>query len=110
MNYILSVKNREPKPFDYALTKSEMVIRRLQEYEFEQKAIYNFDLMEQLLSNDNEKIKLNLFIQQLSDESESSWRFIDEFVDRTKYIEKFIILLASQCSSMQQSIPLLKVL
>lgn len=96
MNYILSVKNREPKPFDYALTKSEMVIRRLQEYEFEQKAIYNFDLMEQLLSNDNEKIKLNLFIQLLSDGSELSWKFINEFVDRTKYKEKFIILLATE--------------
>ena len=41
MNFILAVKNREPKPFDYSLTKTEMVIQRLQDYEFERKEIYN---------------------------------------------------------------------
>lgn len=46
MNFILAVKNREPKPFDYSLTKTEMVIQRLQDYEFERKEIYNFSLLE----------------------------------------------------------------
>ena len=49
MNFILSVKNQIPLAFDYQLTKVSRVIERLQEYEFEQKTIYNFDLMEQLL-------------------------------------------------------------
>lgn len=49
MNFILSVKNQSPLEFDYQLTKTSMVIERLQEYEFEQKAIYNFNLLEQLL-------------------------------------------------------------
>lgn len=95
MNFILSVKNREPKDFSYSLTKTAMVIQRLQEYEFEEKAIYNFDLMEQLLTNDVEKDKRKIFIQQLSDESSISWNFIDEFVDQTKYQKKFIVLLSS---------------
>lgn len=47
MNFILSVKNREPKSFDYSLTATMVVAKRLQPYEFEQKAIYNFSLMEQ---------------------------------------------------------------
>ena len=95
MNFILSVKNREPKDFTYNLTKKARVIQRLQEYEFEEKAVYNFDLMEQLLSNDDEKEKRNIFIRQLSDGSDISWSFIDEFVDKTKYQEKFIILMSS---------------
>ena len=48
MNFILAVKNQEPQPFDYQLTKIKQVIQRLQDYEFEQKAIYNFQIMEEL--------------------------------------------------------------
>ena len=95
MQFILSVKNKEPEAFDYRLTKTAMVVQRLQEYEFEQKEIYNFDLMEQLLSDDNESAKREVFIQQLADESETSWRFIDEFIDRTKKQKKLIGLLFS---------------
>lgn len=95
MNFILSVKNREPKEFSYRLTKTARVIQRLQKYEFEEKAVYNFDLMEQLLANDDEKDKRKIFIQQLSDESDISWNFIDEFIDQTKFQEKFIVLLSS---------------
>ena len=82
MNYILSVKNREPKPFDYTLTKSEMVIRRLQEYEFEQKAIYNFQIMEELLGEEKISNKLEVFVRQLADGAETSWQFIDELLIR----------------------------
>lgn len=88
MNFILSVKNREPKSFDYSLTATMVVAKRLQPYEFEQKAIYNFSLMEQLLSSDDEIEKRKIFIEQLSDESDVSWQFIDEFM------EKFIVLLS----------------
>lgn len=95
INFILSVKNREPKDFSYSLTKTARVIQRLQEYEFEEKAVYNFDLMEQLLSNDEEIDKRNIFIQQLSDESDISWSFVDEFIDKTKFQKKFIVLLSS---------------
>lgn len=94
MNFILSVKNREPKSFDYSLTATILVAKRLQAYEFEQKAIYNFSLMEQLLSNDDEVEKRKIFIEQLSDESDVSWQFIDEFMERTKFKKKFIVLLS----------------
>lgn len=99
MNFILSVKNREPLAFDYRLTKTPMVIQRLQEYEFEEKAIYNFALLEELLSED-ESVKLSAFINQLSDEQESSWRFIDEFFSYTKQRERFIQLLTEKWAGM----------
>lgn len=95
MNFILSVKNQEPLTFDYQLTKTPMVIQRLQEYEFEEKAIYNFTLLEELLS-EGESVKLSAFINQLSDEKETSWRFIDEFFSCTKQREGFIQLLAEK--------------
>lgn len=95
MNFILSVKNREPKPFNYNLTKTNIIVQRLQNYEFEQKEIYNFSLFEYLLKS-KEKEKLNIFIKQLSDESDRSWKFIDEFFDRIENKQEFISLLADR--------------
>ena len=99
MNFILAVKNQMPLDFDYHLTKTPMIIERLQVYEFEQKAIYNFDLLEQLLEKGNSE-KLMAFIQQMTDGDDFSWRFIDEFVNRTSKQPLFIRLLAENWSGM----------
>jgi len=100
MNFIISVKNQEPKSFDYELIKVEMVIKRLQEYEFEQKAIYNFQLLDQLLEDREESDKLELFAKQLSDETNVSWQFIDEFVEITVHLSEFIKILSQQWQGM----------
>ena len=99
MNFILSVKNQEPLAFDYQLTKTPMVLQRLQEYEFEEKAIYNFTLLEELLS-EGESVKLSAFINQLSDEREISWHFINEFFSCTKQRKQFIQLLSQKWTGM----------
>lgn len=99
MNFILSVKNQSPLAFDYQLTKISMVIERLQDYEFEQKAIYNFDLLEELLVK-GPATKLTAFVVQLADETETSWKFIDEFVSRTEHQDFFIRLLAERWTGM----------
>lgn len=99
MNFILAVKNQTPLDFDYHLTKIPMVVERLQTYEFEQKAIYNFDLLEELLGEENSE-KLMAFIQQLADGDDLSWRFIDEFVNRTSKLPLFIRLLSTNWAGM----------
>ena len=99
MNFILAVKDQTPLDFDYHLTKIPMVVERLQEYEFEQKAIYNFDLLEELLGEENSE-KLMAFIQQLADGDDLSWRFIDEFVNRTSKLPLFIRLLSKNWTGM----------
>lgn len=93
MNFILAVKNQTPMDFDYHLTKTAMVVERLQTYDFEQKAIYNFDILEQLLGAETSE-KLKVFIRQLADGDDISWRFIDEFVSRTTKQPLFIHLMA----------------
>lgn len=100
MNYILSVKNREPKPFNYVITKTEQVVHRLQLHEFSQKETLNYSLLEYLLSNENDNDKLSLLIKQLSDGSESSWEFVDSFVDFTAFESRFIKLLALKWNQM----------
>lgn len=97
MNYILAVKNMEKLPYNYNLTKVGMVIQRLQPYEFEQKSIFNFILLEYLLSEENENEKRMILIDQLSDRTVESWEFIDEFIEQTQYKERLIQLLKNQC-------------
>lgn len=104
MNFILAVKNMESQPFNYSLTKTPMVAKKLQAYEFGQKAIYNFDLLECVLSDDVHKEKLNYFIKQLADGNEQSWKFIDEFMDLTEYQSYFIKLISLCWPGMWESI------
>ena len=104
MNYILGIKNLSPKPYNYKLTRTDLVVKRLQPYEFEQEVIYNFDLLECLLSSEKYGEKLNLYIKQLSNGSEASWEFIDEFIDITKHKQRFIKILATHWEEMWDSI------
>ena len=94
MNYILSVKNLDPKPYSYQLIRIDMVIDNLQPYEFEQEAILNFDILEFLLSKDGYEEKKYLYLKLLSNDSEKSWEFINNFVDFTDYCDRFIQLLS----------------
>lgn len=99
-NFILSVKNQEGKEFSYPLVKVDRVIQHLQEYEFAHREIYNFSLLEGLLSMEKENQKLNAFLEQLSDEHPQSWQFISEFIYVTKQAGKFIRLLARRWKGM----------
>ena len=94
MNFILSVKNQERPFFEGGLIETNMVIQYLQDYEFEQKSIYNFRLLEELLKQEEVGNKLRILIHQLADEDDISWAFIDEFIEKTKYSDKFIQLLS----------------
>ena len=107
MNFILSVKNQSPLPFDYRLTKTSMIVKQLQVYEFEQKAVYNLDLLSELLLHGPVE-KLNAFLEQLKDEHEITWWFIDQFVDWTAQPDMFIGLLAKKWSGMWAYISLHK--
>ena len=100
MNYILAVKNMEKLPYNYNLTKVGMVIQRLQPYEFEQKSIFNFILLEYLLSEEEDIEKRTVLIGQLSDGTVESWKFIDEFINQTQYKERFIQILAMRWKNM----------
>lgn len=104
MNYILGIKNLTPSPYNYKLSRTDLVINRLQIYEFEKEEVYNFDLLEYLLSSEKYNEKLNLYIKQLSNGSENSWNFINEFIDITNYKQRFISILANHWNEMWDSI------
>ncbi|MBN9647599.1 hypothetical protein J0L31_11405 [Terrisporobacter glycolicus] len=79
-DFILSIRNYEPKNFDYNLTKITNIIEDLNYYEFEQKEALNVQLLEFILKNEQKyENELKSLMKQLSDESEISKEFIDEF-------------------------------
>ena len=100
MNYILSIKNHEAKPFDYAISKVDQVVRRLLPHEFEQREALNFSVLEYLLDSPKDDNKLLVMINQLSNNSEKSWQFVDEFVMKTSHVSRFIQLLAMSWDEM----------
>lgn len=102
MDFILSIKNQEPLEFNHHLTKIDEIIERLQDTEFKQREIYNFDLLEKLLSNKQQSRKLNIFIKQLTahlindnEKNSDTINFINKFIDYTNYKESFIKLLTN---------------
>ena len=75
MNFILAVKTHTLLEPSYHLEKTSNIVNKLQPYEFEQKEIYNYNLLEYLLSSDLNTDKRDIFIKQLSDETKQSWEF-----------------------------------
>lgn len=104
MNYILSIKDHEAKPFDYTITKTAQVVQRLLPHEFFQREALNFTVLEYLLSLTEDDDKLYAMILQLSDGSEFSWRFIDEFVMQTNHLPRFIRLITANWDQMWKHI------
>lgn len=92
MNFILNVRNHGGVNSWGGLSKIDQVIKRLSVYEFDQKEIYNFDLLEYMLKDDSNTEKCQRFIKQLSDEDERSWYFINTFMDLTKYTNKDLFI------------------
>lgn len=100
MNYILGIKNHEAKPFDYVISKTAQVVQRLLPHEFAQPEALNFTILEYLLSSAECDDKLATMIKQLSDGSDLSWQFIDEFVMQASHLPRFIRLLAMSWEQM----------
>ena len=100
MNYILGIKNHEAKPFDYVISKTAQVVHRLLPHEFAQREALNFTVLEYLLSSAECDDKLATMMKQLSDGSDLSWKFVDEFVMQTSHLPRFIHLLSQSWEQM----------
>lgn len=103
-NFVLAIKNQKALPFEYSLTKLEQLLQRLQTHDFKHKAIYNYSLLNYLLSSDKYEDKLEVFVEQLSDGTDDSWKFIDGFFHQTVHHTRFISLLAPKWQRMWDTI------
>lgn len=104
MNFILSIKNQKPLPFTYSLTKIPETLERLQIHEFGEKAILNFSLLKYMLLETHYDAQLEVFFEQLSNESTTSWNFINEFIDVEETEKYFVKRLATAWPGLWESV------
>lgn len=102
MNFILAVKTMDALPFDYGITMKNEVINRLQEYEFGQKSVLNFDVVDALLSSNKNtyKVKIQNLMKMLSDESDESWIFIDSYKNIGNHFDRLMAWLTKTWPNM----------
>ena len=93
----VKVKSREMSEFNYKLEKVEGVVKKIGEKYFEQKGIFNFDLLDFLLKNQLiYESRYKLFMKLLCDESEISLKFINEYIAQREDKKNFLTALLKE--------------
>ncbi len=91
MNFILGVRNhRLEVDYSYSIKNVEEVFNRLQDFEFKQKEIFNFDLVDYVLTKKIDSASAKMFIEQLSNHTEESMSFIKAYIERGENIDRLI--------------------
>ena len=97
MNFILGVRNYcSEAGYSYALKNSEQVFGRLQDFEFKQKEILNYDLVDYVLSKQEKSSAAYMLIEQLTNHSDESMAFIKAYIERGENIDIMIPRLCSR--------------
>ena len=91
------VKSIEEPEFNYKLEKVEGVVKKIGEKYFERKEIFNFDILDFLLVNQSiYNSKYKLFMKLLCNESETSLRFINEYIAQREDKKNFLTALLKE--------------
>ena len=99
MNFILGVRNHHSEvEYSYLIKNVEQVFGRLQDFEFEQKEVLNFDLVDYVLREKLNTVSARALIEQLSNHTEESMSFIKAYVERGENIDKLIHHLCKENS------------
>ena len=91
MNFILSVRNhRSEVEYTYPIKNVVQVFSRLQDFEFKQKEVLNFDLVDFVFSKKMNTASAKMLMEQLSNYTEEGMLFIKAYVERGENIDKLI--------------------
>ena len=91
MNFILGVRNRRFEGgYSYSLKNASRIFDELQDFEFEQKEVLNFNLVDFVLEKRITSSSAKCLFRQLSDHSQESMLFIKAYVERGNHLDIFI--------------------
>ena len=91
LNFILSIRNYSGvNDFGFSIRHCANVIDRLFDYEFGQKEVLNYDILDYMLENKEYEDKLHIFIRQISNRTDVSLGFIKSYLERGIKIDKFL--------------------
>lgn len=93
--FILSLKERKPKPYNYPLVNMPTILKRLYVQDYREEAVLNIYLLDYLLQHDPEdSVRMITIMQLLANNKKYSTEFIDQFVQSDKSIVRFVSLLS----------------
>lgn len=87
--FLIDVLRHNHNSYDYKLEKAEQVVEWLDEDEFLESPVWNFDLVDALMSSDAVGKKTNNLLCGLSD-TNGGLEFINEYVNRGTQVDRFI--------------------
>jgi hypothetical protein len=87
--FLIDVLRRNHNPYDYKLEKAEQVVERLEEDAFLESSVWNFDIVDALMSSDAVGKKTKNLMCGLSD-TDGGLEFIDEYVNKGTQVGRFI--------------------
>jgi hypothetical protein len=82
--FLMNVRNEMDGEFDYKLDEVENVIKKISESEFERSFVLNYNLLDKFLKSKKFPLKKELFLMQLSNESDDSIKFIYSYIKEGK--------------------------
>ena len=92
--FLINVKRELSPQFDYTLNKKEELLKRINLYTFEKECILNFDLVNALIISQYTD-KTDTLFKQLANEHETTIKFINEYIDKSKHKSMFVNQLCS---------------
>lgn len=100
--FVCAVKTGEQLPYDFKLTNIENILKRLNESDYENKSILNFDLLEYLIRNNYKKECLKI-VDIINEENDYILKFVDEFIEKYK-LQDFVELLIENANKIWKKI------
>lgn len=94
MNFVRGVRMQEAfGGFLYPIRNVEQVCERIEDYEFGQAEALNFDIVDYLITKQINSRKCTELFNGLAKGEDEFYRFIKEYIERKKNIDKFINIL-----------------
>lgn len=91
MNFVLGIRNQKSS-YDYTfpLLHTERIFNMLQDYEFKQSEVLNYNLVDYVLESKINSSHAKYLFERLSDRSEKSMSFVKAYFNRGMFIDLFI--------------------
>lgn len=101
MNFILGIRNhRWTKDYSYPIEHVDQIIDKLQDYEFEQKEVLNYAVVDCILKTRGQSSHAEFLIKQMTNHSQDSISFMKAYFSRGENIGIFIKKICEQDSSL----------
>src|SRR5699024_5267550 len=93
--FLMNVNNEMESGYDYQLNQVANLIKEVDQNEFEKPYVFNYQLLDYLLEKGDFNDKREILLKFLSNENDSSFQFVEAYVERDINVEKLVKYLCS---------------